>query len=202
MTHYGLSAAVVAALVGATLLTSGCASPSTPVTPGDGPPASVEVLGQGTVIQSGNAAPQFCLGAVAESYPPQCSGPELVGWDWQRFEGFESAGDVTWGAYAVWGEWDDTTLTVTDAVMLALYDPAPVVDPARDPANAGTTSEADLAVVQELVIANAPVEVLTSTVENGYVFVYVVHDDGSVQQWADASYGVDVVQVRSALVEI
>ena len=202
MAHFAIRTATLAALVSATLLTSACAAPLTPVIPGDGSPTSVDVLGQGTVIQVGDSAPQFCLGAIAESYPPQCSGPELKGWDWELYDGSESAGDVTWGAYAVWGEWDDSTLTVTDAVMLALYDPAPIVDPARDPANAGTTSEADIVVVQERVIANAPVQVLSTSIENGFVFVYVVHDDGSIQEWADASYGPDVVQVRSALVEI
>jgi hypothetical protein len=43
------------------------------------------------------------------------------------------------------------------------------------------------------------VQVLFSSVHNGYLFVTVEFDDGSVQAWADDTYGVDVVQVRSAL---
>jgi hypothetical protein len=42
--------------------------------------------------------PEVCLGPVAESYPPQCNGPELVGWEWGDHDGMferqgESAGD-------------------------------------------------------------------------------------------------------------
>ena len=96
-------------------------------------PALTPVEAQGTVIQVGDAPPQICLGPVAESYPPQCSGPVVTGWDWSTVSGQETAGDVTWGVYAVWGDWDGTALAVTGAILLALYDPAP--DGATDLAN-------------------------------------------------------------------
>jgi hypothetical protein len=80
-------------------LLAGCAGPPA-VTPGsDGGATSDigvaiaapgEVAGQGTVIQVGDTAPHLCLGPVAESYPPQCSGPEITGWDWDAVEGVES----------------------------------------------------------------------------------------------------------------
>ena len=158
------------------------------VTPGPGAPhpsPPVDVVGQGTVLQVDDAAPQFCLGGVAESYPPQCSGAELVGWDWDTVDGEDSASGVTWGTYAVWGAWDGLRLTVTSSVMLALYDPMPFVDPLLDPANAGLSTESELLAIQDTLQAEFPVPVLSSSVENGYVFAHVTYDDGSLQAWAD-----------------
>ncbi|MBG6054426.1 hypothetical protein IWX81_000816 [Salinibacterium sp. CAN_S4] len=193
--------ALLPAIVAAALLLSACATPS--ASPSDGGIAApVDVVGQGTVIQVGDAAPEFCLGAVAESYPPQCSGPELVGWDWAANEGSETASDVTWGTYAVFGSWDGAALAVDSAIMLALYDTVPVVDPQLDEANAGASSEQQLADIQAEISDTAPVEVLSSFPQNGYLFVQVVHDDGSVQAWADQTYGPDVVAVRSALQDL
>jgi hypothetical protein len=38
--------------------------------------------------------------------------------------------------------------------------------------------------------------------ENGYLFVYVLYDDGTVQAWVDDAYGIDKVAVRSVLTGI
>jgi len=170
--------------------------PSPPVTiPADG-----EVLGQGTVLQLDGEPAEFCLGAVAESYPPQCSGPEIVGWDWATVDGEESASSVTWGTYAVQGTWDGERMTVTQPpIMLALYDPMMIPDPFRDPANAGDTAEAELAKIQSEVHELDSVRALYSGVENGYLFVSVIYDDGQVQQYFDELYGPEVVVVESAL---
>jgi hypothetical protein len=189
---------VLAALTVAAV--TGCASPGQPGgTPQEEPTSPTAVVGQGMVLQVEGEAPQFCLGAVMESYPPECSGPELIGWDWNAVEGEESASGVTWGTYAVWGDWDGARLAVTETIMLALYDPMPVDDPYVDPDNAGSTSEADLLSIQQAVHEEAPVEVLTSAPQNGYLFVTVVFDGGAVQEWADFAYGPDVVLIRPAL---
>lgn len=193
-------AALLPVIVAAALALSACATPAP--SPGDGGfdrALRVDVVGQGTVIQLGDAAPELCLGAIAESYPPQCSGPELIGWDWTANDGSETASDVTWGTYAVFGNWDGTALTVDSAIMLALYDTMPVVDPLADEANAGRSSKQQLADIEDEIFDTAPVEVLSIFAQNGYLFVQVVHDDGSVQAWADQTYGADVVAVRSAL---
>lgn len=198
MTNLRSRAALAAGAIAVSIALASCAS----VVPADDSPdpvAPVEVLGEGTVIQVGDAAPQFCLGAVAESYPPQCSGPELVGWDWETPGGFETSGDVTWGTYAVGGSWDGERLTVGSAIMLALFDPLPVPDPALDPANPGSASEDDLLAIQETISDEAPVEVLSSWIENGYLFVRVLFDEGEIQEWATDRYGANVVQVRPAL---
>jgi hypothetical protein len=73
-----------------------------------------DVRGVGTVLESPDHGPQLCLGGVMDSYPPQCDGVELVGWDWAAAEGAESANGSTWGSYAVTGTWDGTRLTVTN----------------------------------------------------------------------------------------
>lgn len=188
--------ALIAGVIGFSLALSSCA---TGAPGGDAPAEPTPVIGEGTVIQVGDAAPQFCLGAIAESYPPQCSGPEIVGWDWDAYDGSETSGDVTWGTYAVWGEWDGTTLTATSAIQLALYDPMPILDPALDPENPGATPETELQDAQEQIGEEAPVEVLSSWIENGYLFVRVLFDTGTVQAWADERFGPDVVQIRPAL---
>ena len=206
MTSLLRRATVLAAATASIALLAACATGPDPIDPGDSPvvPADViaapgSVVGQGTVIQTGDTPPQFCLGAVMESYPPQCSGPELVGWDWDAVDGEETSGDVTFGAFAVWGDWDGVRLTVTEAITLALYDPMPFVDPLLDPENAGDATEADLTRIQEELTASAPFEILTMWQENGYLFVQVVYDDGSIQAWADGTYLPDTVAIRGAL---
>src|SRR5690349_6784511 len=79
---------------------SACASPAAP---GAAPPASDappgaslgslwpapptgEVVAQGTVLDMEGKA-ELCLGAVAESYPPQCSGLPITNWSWDGVEG-------------------------------------------------------------------------------------------------------------------
>lgn len=200
-------------LLAAGALLAGCAGgPANPGSPGSGTGdadapngiivAHAKVVGQGLVIQTGDAPPQFCLGPVMESYPPQCSGPELIGWDWDAVDGDETSGDVTFGSYAIWGTWDGTALTATESIMLALYDPMPFVDPLLDPENAGDSSEADLTRIQDELTASAPFPILSAAQTNGYLFVDVVYDDGSIQTWVDQQYLPDTVVIRSALHDV
>lgn len=60
-----------------------------------------------TVMDTGEN-PELCLGAIAESYPPQCGGPQLIGWDWddQDPETYEEAEDTRWGEYVLIGDYD------------------------------------------------------------------------------------------------
>lgn len=64
-----------------------------------------------TVLESPEHGPQLCH-AVATSLPPQCGGPDIIGWDWDGLE-HESAGGTRWGDYLVTGEWDATMETFT-----------------------------------------------------------------------------------------
>jgi hypothetical protein len=201
-------ASLIFPLLAAAAMLAGCAAgPANPASPGSDDAAAPDgviaapgqVVGQGMVIQTGDTPPQFCLGPVMESYPPQCSGPEIVGWDWDAVEGHETAGDVTFGTYAIWGTWDGTVFTATESVMLALYDPMPVVDPLLDPENAGDTSEAELTRIQDELSDSAPFPILSSGQMNGYLFVDVIYDDGSIQAWVDQEFLPDTVAIRGAL---
>ncbi len=84
------------------------------------PDGKVRTSGLVTVLDPGTG-PELCLGAVAESYPPQCGGPALEGFEWGDV-GLEEASGVKWGSYALTGTFDGTTFTVTDAIPAALYD--------------------------------------------------------------------------------
>ncbi|MGP3954640.1 hypothetical protein ACTWPT_01485 [Nonomuraea sp. 3N208] len=65
-----------------------------------------------TVLEGGGHGPQLCM-AVADSLPPQCGGPDVVGWDWSKVK-HESLRDVKWGEYRVVGTWDGGKLTLTE----------------------------------------------------------------------------------------
>jgi hypothetical protein len=197
-----LSVSAIASAV-VVLVLAGCGAVASPGDDGVGgpPPASSgELIGQGTVLAKDGTPPMLCLGAVMESFPPQCSGPEMVGWDWDAADHYESSGGVTWGTYAVHGTWDGAAFTVTrPPIPLALYDPPANIDPRTDPANRGEGVDAELESLQQELHQDEGSAVLTSWVENGYLFVTVVYDDGTLQDAYDAKYGSGTVAVQSAL---
>jgi len=67
-----------------------------------------------TVLESHEHGPQFCA-EVLDSYPPQCGGPAVIGFDWSIVSGATSANGSTWGEYTLVGTWDGTALTLTQA---------------------------------------------------------------------------------------
>ncbi|WP_374457403.1 hypothetical protein [Nocardioides sp.] len=231
------------------------------------PDGEVRTSGLVTVLDRGTG-PELCLGAVAESYPPQCGGPKLEGFEWGDV-GAEKAAGVTWGSYAVTGTFDGTTFTATDAIPAALYDPmaepeAGGLEPACDDP---TTADADKATPEDLdatlaaasalpmyatswlsgdtinVAVTGDPEAAESTLRETWggplcvttvektdadlnainqelqaalgeqlltsgstapdsLDAQVVFDDGSIQDWADATYGEGLVRVTSALVPV
>jgi hypothetical protein len=164
------------------------------------PAARGAVIGQGTVLQVADAPPQFCLGGVMESYPPQCSGPPIENWDWSLAPQSESASGVTWGAYAVTGTWDGAVFTRTgEPIPLSLYDALPVEDPRLAEGRQGPASPDELERIQQEILGTGGLPVLGGDLHDGYLTVTVVYDDGSVQTRMDAEYGADVVVVLSAL---
>lgn len=192
---------VVAALAGCAGATDAGAGPDSDGTASLGALAPAlpdgEVIGQGTVIDVAGTA-ELCLGAVAESYPPQCAGLPLDGWSWDGVDGAETSGDVTWGAYVVQGTYDGATLAVTQSpILLALYDPMMMDDPTGGRPGAG--SELDFAPLQEMLPGRLDANYLSSTVVDGWLWIDVVWDDGTLQDAADADFGADTVIVRSAL---
>lgn len=167
------------------------------------PAASGQVTTVSTVLQEGDGPPELCLGAVAESNPPQCSGLEIADWDWDAVEA-ESALDTTWGTYEVEGSWDGETFRVTEAAAAPAERPAPPEDPRLDPANAGAVGP-EMSEPEALELQNDVFEHLGGLggwIDNGYIWVTVAYDDGSIQRYADDRYGADTVAVQSVLRDI
>lgn len=158
-----------------------------------------EVRAQGLVLDDGST-PKLCLGAVAESAPPQCSGIPLEGWSWDGVDGSEDTGGTRWGTYAVYGTYDGESFAVTrPPIMLALFDPMPLPDPTEGKAGAGT--EAELLEIQNELPERLGDEYFASHPENGWLWVDVLWDDGTWQDAADGEFGAGKVIIRSALFE-
>lgn len=158
------------------------------------------VIGVGTVLDVGGDV-RLCLGAIRESYPPQCDGVPVDEWSWDGVDGSETAGETTWGAYAVYAEYDGERLTTTDPpIMLALYDPVAPEDPTGG--IDGSTPPAELTRIQDDITARLGADALVVTADRGYVRLLVVWDDGTLQDAADAEYGDRTVIVTSSLREI
>lgn len=165
-------------------------------------PAEVRTANLAMVMDTGKG-PEVCLGPIAESWPPQCSGPALLGWDWAAHpeheeQGNEKQGKVRWGSFAITGSWDGEALTATDAIPAALYDvmatePTTPADP--DPA----VPAAELQRIADELPDLLPGVQGTYAAET-HVLADVTYDDGSLQEWADATYGEGVVVLMSALV--
>ncbi|MCM3696568.1 hypothetical protein [Microbacterium oleivorans] len=197
-----------ALLAGAALLLTSCAPGAADAGADSAPPGSAlaaltpepptgEVLGQGTVLDDGSSA-KLCLGAVAESAPPQCAGIPLAGWSWEGVADAAVMSGSTWGTYAVWGTYDGDTLTVTRApVPLALFDAMPLPDPTRG--EPGTATAADIDTVQSIVPDAIGAAYLGSYDQDGWIHVDVIWDDGTWQRAADQDFGAGKVIVRSAL---
>jgi hypothetical protein len=204
-----------AGLAGALLLgTCACADPagsapgsnepqgrSTETAP-PAPAASGPVTAAATVLQEGDGPPELCLGGVAESYPPQCGGPEIAEWDWDAVDA-DSAQDTTWGEYTVEGTWDGEIFHLSGAT--APTDPPTLPhDPRLDPGNAGAVGD-DMSEPEAQELQNEVYDDLgglSGWTENGYVWVTVIYDDGSIQRYADDKYGADTVAVQSALQDV
>ena len=110
-------------LLAAVLVLTGCGTETS--APGAGGPSSRAeertLFAEATVLEGGGHGPQLCLGGVMESYPPQCGGPDVLGWDWDDVGGFERASGTTWGQYVVIGTYDQDreTFTPTEAAVPA-----------------------------------------------------------------------------------
>ncbi len=98
------------------LAATGCSSGSDdraedPRGPGDGPTA----IPTPAVVMDVER-PELCTGPIAESWPPQCSGPAIRDWRWGDFEGdYERVGDVRWGEFVIEGYLDGDEFVVTSA---------------------------------------------------------------------------------------
>ncbi len=160
-------------------------------------PGVVDTRGLVTVMDTGT--PELCLGPVAESYPPQCGGPVIDGWDWKQHQQmFDSQGDIRWGEFMVSGTWDGTTFGFENAVPAPVYDAMPTPEPTYPPPSVQHSTDELEQISQE--VGELP-GAQGAYVDHGRVLVDVVYDDGSLQAWADETYGDGVVVVSSMLLD-
>ena len=68
-----------------------------------------------TVLESPEHGPQLCS-SVAASLPPQCGGPDVLGWDWSTVPA-ESVAGTTWGDYELVGTFADGAFTLTEPAL-------------------------------------------------------------------------------------
>lgn len=136
----------------ALLVLSGCGTADSSADQAAGPAHA----GAGTVIEAPGRDPELCLGGVADSRPPQCRGVPLRGWDWTAVPDEETANGTTWGDFSVVGNYDGTTLTLTEP---AQPDPAGPVkpesftSPCPEPAGGWQTSDPARAGQDDIVAA-------------------------------------------------
>nr|MBA3399511.1 hypothetical protein [Acidimicrobiia bacterium] len=133
------AAAVVATGVGAVLVNRGEDDPlmdstptsvdastviatAPPVTGGSAPVNEPQLYrAVATVLEDDTHGPQLCLGAIAESYPPQCGGLDITNWRWDDVAhqpeqpNDPNLGEITakWGEYVVVGTYDAEAQTFT-----------------------------------------------------------------------------------------
>ena len=176
-----------------------------PDAPSEAPAAPGDVRSQNLVTvmdaDTGDDLVELCLGAVAESYPPQCGGPAITNWDWDTYGQamFDEQGTVRWGMYAVTGTWDGSEFTVSEAIPAALYDPM-VPSPTELPDPVIDYSEAALEDISTMLMELPGAQ--GAYYDDGHVFLDVTYDDGSYQEYADGYFGAGVVIVNGALVDV
>ena len=104
------------------------------------------------------------------------------------------------GRYAVWGEWNGETFTLTrEPVLAALTTPWPrrsTRPVGREPSAGPLRSRSDRLQAQ---LPDAVPGLLATTPVNGRLVVQVMFDDGTLQAEFDERYGDDAVVVISSL---
>lgn len=191
---------------------SGCASgtPTDPTDPPDSPPPAMlvpaapgPVMTEGLVLQRDDQSPMLCLGMIAESWPPQCTGPTVIGWDWETApEPKYHESGVRWGGFALSGRWDGVSFTVTEPPRAESDVDRSAPDPRRDPKNPGPGDAAEVDRIQRA-LQEQPwgeaIGLLYAFPDNGYLWVTVLYDDGSILTALEERYGSGTIIVVSAI---
>lgn len=204
---------VVGGIVAAAIAVTGCSSavgadPASPAaeapSPPSAPPDTATALAElpapsppGPVIAVGllrdAGTPMLCRN-VAESIPPKCGGPEVVGWDWSSVP-FEEAYGVRWA--------DDIALEAAyDVESFSITPTGPPLDlaaltlPARE-VPSGNLSETEIAAIQLDLGELGRADIMSGGGQNGTYVIGVVYDDGSMQAAFDEIYGAGAAHVHS-----
>lgn len=138
------------------LFAAACGKPGAAPVPQSPAPPGPRYEVSTTVLQDAKHGPELCLGAVATSLPPQCGGPPIVNWDWDKVAGEERVGGTIWGDYHVVGTFDGKAFTLTEPAG-APRPPAAAPPPEKSPCpkpsggwNASDPSRASDADLQKL----------------------------------------------------
>lgn len=130
MTGIAMVAFLTLAACARTASPNGPAPDPHPDPPSDAAPVAEDYAGRfravATVLESPEHGPQICAG-VDMSLPPQCSGPDIVGWDWATVTA-ESVNGTSWGSYLVVGTWDGAVFTLTEPAVVAAGSSSPQTD--------------------------------------------------------------------------
>ncbi|MBO3731625.1 hypothetical protein [Glycomyces niveus] len=169
------------------------------------PPDAVVYRGALTVLQGVERDAAELCGAVAESYPPQCGGLPVTGWDWDAVEHEEAEG-VRWGSYLVTGTFDGKSFVLTeDPVSTADIDMADypelqyqepeIGDPAED---LGT---AELQAIADEIVAAFPRYVYGGWADdqNGVAIIDALLVTPELEAYAKEHYPADTVVFSSML---
>ncbi|WP_204745618.1 hypothetical protein [Glycomyces paridis] len=156
-----------------------------------------------TVLQDDpEGSPELC-GAVAESYPPQCGGLPVSGWDWESVAHEEASG-VRWGAYLVTGVFDGESLVLSEAAVpldevdLSDYPELAYADPEfGDPAE--ELGEAELQAIADEVAAAFPAVVFGgwADVDHGVALVDALLVTPEMEAFAAERFPADTVVFTS-----
>jgi hypothetical protein len=141
--------AVIALAIFLSLLVAGCAgAANTGQAPGAAPtsPPTSETRYEtnAIVLQRSSDEPMLCLGAIAESFPPQCGTIPIRNWSWDRVDGEQAAAGSTWGVYHVVGTYDGESFTALEVRAADRTDEAPqdeIEIPCPEPAGGWTASD-------------------------------------------------------------
>jgi hypothetical protein len=152
-----------------------------------------------TVLSSPDHGPQLCA-AVDESYPPQCEGLDIAGWDWSSVK-HESAGGTTWGDYDVVGTVDDDVLTLTETPTAPTPPDSDVDLECLEPCKPHTDHTLrELHQIADRVAAELPdVQSVWSNPQTGTVGVTVWIAYEAVWQQLAAEHGADVIDLHGVL---
>lgn len=183
-------------VTGVALALTGCAS--SPAAQDPTPDVTPELTASATVLgHEDGTPPVLCLGLVLESFPPLCSGPTVLGWDWSNVVDARKASGSIWGTYDVTGTWDGTALTLTSVPKPAEPESPGTAD--VEDGGAAATPATTSAIAHYRCQSQADTDILGVAEAGGSALVTVVFDDGATQDDADARYGEGVVVIDSAL---
>jgi hypothetical protein len=178
---------------------AGSSSSSAPAKPTEAPvpDGTVRTASPVVVVDVGDG-PLMCPARDAKASNTCQPSIPVEGWDWSEQQDVSKAAGTKVGQYVVTGTYDGSTFTAEKSVPASK---APTDDATHAaPPPLRQYSETDILDIADDV-SGLPGVTGVVPLKDGQVLVDVVYDDGTLQDWANATYGENVVVVSSALVD-